>query len=62
VHSAHPPFGEAVSQIQSCQLDPADRFAWITRIRALQGKIADDGKPELAKLLQILTETLASCK
>jgi hypothetical protein len=57
----HPPFGEAVRQIASCQLDPADRLAWLTRMNALEKKIAADGKPELARLLTLLTETLASC-
>ncbi|MGI5239319.1 hypothetical protein [Dactylosporangium sp. CA-139066] len=58
---ANPVLRGAVTQIQACQLSPIDRVAWVVRMSALEQRITADGRPELAGLLRILTETLASC-
>jgi hypothetical protein len=51
----------AVEQIQSCQLSPTDRVAWVVRMSALEARIVGDRQPERARLLKILTEVLARC-
>ena len=61
VHTAHQPFGDAVGQIAACQLDVADKLAWVARMGVLQKTIVEHRQPELAGLLEILANTLASC-